>query len=755
MTQVNVNAIYRLLALLLLVAVARPLPAQETGAPANSAQALARPKTCLVLGGGGARGAAHIGLLQVLEREHVPVDCIVGTSMGAIVGGLYAAGYDAEQIDSILAHIDWKDVFRDKPARQTRSMRRKDDDLHWLGGAEFGLQHGKVALPRGLVQGQKLHLLLRRLLLSTASTQDFDDLPIQFRAIATDVVSGEKVVFSHGDLATAIRASMSVPGAFEPVRVDGRLLVDGGVVDNVPIDEARKLGGQRLIVSQVGSGLVAEQDLTSPLAITQQILTALMARQTQAQIDTLGPQDLLIKPALGKMGSEDFAHAQQAVAIGLAAANDKARLLRRYGVGDAAYAAFEQHHKLQPTDTAAIAFVDVQGAGSRTARYVEKRMAGLVGKPLDVDAVERQINEIYGEGRYQKLQWDLLERDGRQGLAVRPVDKQWGPDFLRFALRVSDDFNGRSNYQLLSELSFTGLNTGGGEARVALGLGEVTRLRGEFFQPFGARGRQSIMPYAEYTATNVALDVEASHQFAQFRRSEVFAGVEWAYSPDNRWRLALGAERGQDRARLRIGDATQLKDSRNDLGGVYGQIEYDTIDSSEFPGHGQRFTLRRDEYLRGFGSDVRADVTRVAWDGAWSRGKNHWLLGAHAGSSRGGEEVLAAYTPLGGLGYFSGYADNEIRATQTALARAIYYRRIGSADTALSVPIYAGASLERGGFWRDRSQASWNSMITAGSVFVGVDSFLGPIFLGYGRAGNGADSFYLTFGSFLRAQDGY
>ena len=175
-----------------------------------------RPKTCLVLGGGGARGAAHIGVLKVLERERVPIDCITGTSMGAIVGGLYAAGYSADEIEAVLKHIDWKDMFQDDPPREELPVRRKDDELRFLGGIELGLRDGKVAFPRGAIQGQKLQLLLRRLLLSTLQTKHFDDLPIPFRSVATNIGNGERVVFASGDLAMAIRASMSVPAAFAP-----------------------------------------------------------------------------------------------------------------------------------------------------------------------------------------------------------------------------------------------------------------------------------------------------------------------------------------------------------------------------------------------------------------------------------------------------------------------------------------------------------------------------------------------------------
>jgi len=262
-----------------LLAAAQTVPASVDSVPQDPD----RPHTCLVLGGGGARGAAHIGVLKVLERERVPIDCIVGTSMGAVVGGLYASGYTADEIEAVLDRIDWAEVLRDKPPRDERSMRRKEDDLRLLGGVEVGLSNGKIAFPQGLIQGQKLEMLLRRLLLPTWQVRDFDHLPIPFRAIATDIVSGEKVVFAQGDLALAIRASMSVPGVFAPVRYEDHLLVDGGVVDNVPIDEARRLGAQRLIVSRVGSPLMTEAQLDSPLAISHQMASVLMQREVLAQ----------------------------------------------------------------------------------------------------------------------------------------------------------------------------------------------------------------------------------------------------------------------------------------------------------------------------------------------------------------------------------------------------------------------------------------------------------------------------------------
>ena len=743
------------LAVCLLVMLPALAHAQAPAAMDAPSTAPERPRTCLVLGGGGARGAAHIGVLKVLEREHVPIDCIVGTSMGAVVGGLYASGYTADEIEAVLDRIDWAEVLHDKPPRNERSMRRKEDDLRLLGGVEVGLSDGKIAFPQGLIQGQKLEMLLRRLLLPTWQVHDFDQLPIPFRAIATDIVSGEKVVFGQGDLALAIRASMSVPGVFAPVRYQGRLLVDGGVVDNVPIDEARRLGAQRLIVSRVGTPLMTEAQLDSPLAISHQMASVLMQREVLAQLATLGPQDLLVTPPLGDMGSQEFNRSPQAVGIGEQAAQASVAEVRRFQVDAGQYAAFQRQHRPPDYQAPLVSFVEVQRDGTRTARYLEQRLQPQVGQPLAPEKVEQQVATAYGEGRYEQVQWRLDERDGRQGVVLAPQDKRWGPDFLHFALRLSDDFDGSSNYQLISELTRTGLSDQGAELKLRIGLGEVEEAFAEYYRPFGRSGRHALSTYAKYRATDLDLALMGGGALAEFRYSQWLGGLRWAYSPHPDWEVAAFLERGQERLRLDVGNPSELGNYRADMGSIGWQLRHDSIDSSAFPSRGQRLSLTRQHYLDSLGTDDSAAVTRLQWDGAWSQGSNRWLGGVRASSAHGGDDVLATYGFLGGLGNLSGYPEEAIFAPQTALARVVYYRRVAHADSLLTIPLYVGGSLEWGGFWRSRSQVDIDGMQSAGSLFVGADTFLGPVFLGYGRAQGGHDSFYLTFGSLLRTLDGF
>ncbi|MBN8741637.1 MAG: hypothetical protein BGP24_17330 [Lysobacterales bacterium 69-70] len=714
----------------------------------------AHAKTCLVLGGGGARGAAHIGVLKVLERERVPIDCITGTSMGAIAGGLYAAGYDADAIEAVLKGIDWKDMFRDDPSREELPMRRKEDELRFLGGIELGLKDGSIALPRGLVQGQKLQLLLRRLLLSTASLPDFDALPIPFRSIATDIGNGEKVVFGDGDLAMAIRASMSVPGAFAPIRYRGRLMVDGGIVDNVPIDIAREIGGTRLIVVNVGEPLLKEDQLNSPFSIANQMLSTLMKRETDAQQSSLNPDtDLLLVPDMGDMGSAEFHRADEAVAAGLHAAETEITALRRYSVSEAEYAEFRARHHQNPFDPPLVAFLDVLRGRSRTAAYVEQRLSDIVGKPLDTQRLEKDIGLAYGDGSYERITYELEKRDDQVGVSVQPIDKGWGPNFLRFGLRLSDDFAGRNSYQLLGEINFTGLNELGGESRNRLELGRVTGLHSEFYQPFGDAGQYYVAPYLDYNAYNFPIGADngrANDALAEYRRSSSSIAAELGYTPNSTWRLSGTAGYNYDEARRRVG----TPDLPNVLSNTYSSFMLratrDSLDDSGFPSRGTRLDLSH-QFLLGDSNGANSDVSRLSWDTAFSYGANRWLLGARVHSAGGNSELLSTFGTLGGLANLSGYTENQIIANQIALGRIVYYRRLTDATRLISVPVYLGGSLEAGGYWFSREAISRDDLIGAGSVFVGVDTFLGPMFLGFGHAEGGNNSFYLSFGSLLRS----
>lgn len=328
----RVSRLARLAAGLVGLAVLCGAPAVQASQEAarGSQDAPQRPKIGLVLAGGGAKGAAHVGVLKVLEEMRIPIDVVAGTSMGSIVGGLYAAGLSPQEIEREIRTIDWQDVFNDDPERADRSFRRKQDDRLYVFKAKPGFNDYKIELPLAYVQGQKFDLQLSRLTRKVAGIQNFDHLPIPYRAVAADLETGQEVVLKSGNLARALRASMAVPGAFDPVLIDDRLLVDGGIANNIPVSVARAMGADVVIVSDLGSEMLTREQITSALSVAGQMVNFLFGLNSQASLKTLGPRDVLISVKLGDIGAGSFDRIVEAIPLGEQAARRAIDEIRRY-----------------------------------------------------------------------------------------------------------------------------------------------------------------------------------------------------------------------------------------------------------------------------------------------------------------------------------------------------------------------------------------------------------------------------------------
>jgi len=733
-------------ALLMLACVAGLSPLAAGAAPADA------PADCvgLVLGGGGARGAAHVGVLKVLERERIPVCAVAGTSMGAIVGGLYAAGYDAAELEKLVGAIDWADVLVDDPARRILPMERKDEDFRHLLDLEIGYRDGRLGIPAGLVRGQKLMLLLRRLTLSTWKTPDFDHLPIPFRAVATDIVTGQKQVFADGDLAVAIRASMSVPGAFAPVKVGGRLLVDGGLAENVPVSEVRALGAPRMIVVDVGSPLLGEDGLTSPAAVLNQAVTALMAEKTARDLDTLGSGDVLLRPDLGDITSGQFNRSAEAVAAGERAAEAMLPQLRAFAVAPEQYAALRARQRHRDFDPGLLAFLDVEPGHSPSAtRRVAWAAEGLVGRRFDLDTVENDIGRAYGDGRFETIDYRLVQRDGQTGLEIMPQQKPWTA-FGKVGLQLDDDFNGRSNYLLSAELVFNDVNRIGGQWRNLLQLGRVSGVRSEFHQPFGDGGAFYVEPALDLHSESLPLWQDGQVQVAEYRLLRRQFSLEAGYSPRPEWRISLALVGGKDSVRRGIGDEQWPSRGAESFAGLRFGATWDTLDSVSFPTRGTRAEFELLSLQPWANAQAEGEVVRAAFDQAFSWRRYHVLLGARVASAIDDQAAFRSQTFLGGFLNLSGFSERSLTGTQAALVRGVFYRRTGDTSRLFALPLYVGGSVEAGNVWNERRAFGSGTPIFAGSVFAGLDTPLGPVFLGFGRNSSGADSWYLSFGSMLR-----
>ena len=716
-----------------------------------SPAAAERPCVGLVLGGGGARGAAHIGVLRVLERERVPICAIAGTSMGAIVGALYASGQRPDDIERVLASVDWKDLFRDDPDRSGLPMRRKDAQLNYRAELELGWRDGGVVLPYGAVQGQKLGLLLRRMLLPVAGNRDFDDLPIPFRAVATDIVTGEAVVFGKGDLAHIVRASVAVPAVFAPMEINDRLLVDGGLVDNVPIDLVRRMGADVVIAVDVSAPLLAREDLRSPASIAFQMVSVLMKEKTDAMLATLGEADVLIVPPLGDFSSAAFDTALTVVPLGEHAAEAQVARLRALSMTEADYAAWRGQRVPPAVDQTAIAFVDVDLRRSGTSALVAQRAQSLVGQRMVPEAIDAAIQSAYAEGTYQRIGWRVTERDGQRGIQLQPIDKTWGPTFASFGLQLSDDFTGRSDYQLTAEILRTGVSGDGDELRGLLRLGRVTELSADWFAPLDLDRRFYIGLDGGYRANNLPLTFRGQ-QTGEYRIARTTLATRVGLQTDPRWALEASLRRSALKARRTVG-LSALSNLTQQVTSVGGRAVWDTLDTLSFPSRGTRAVATVDRYLDALGGAGQGWVTRLRSDTALSHGAHHVLLGARWARDLDQPPDLAAFSTLGGFLNLSGVPERNRVGTRLAYGRAVYYYRMGDRNALLAVPTYLGVSMEVGDMWEPGQSFAFSQATRAGSIFVGLSSPFGPILFGYGRTNEGRDSWTLSFGNLIRNED--
>jgi len=712
----------------------------------TSLAAAERPRIGLVLGGGGARGAAHIGVLKELERHHVPVDAIAGTSMGAIVGGLYATGMSVAELEELVSSLDWAAALSDDPRRKDLSFRRKQDDAQYPINLEVGLREDELLLPMGVIQGQKLDLLLRELTIDVAHISDFDDLPIPFRAIASDIEHGEAYVMGQGDLARAIRASMSVPGVLAPARIDDRLLVDGGIVGNLPIDVMRSMGVDIIIAVDVEFPLYSAEELDSILAVSEQMLTILIHNETERQIATLTDQDILIRPELGTFASGDFGGITEAIEPGVIAANAEADRLQQLSIAESDYSAYMADRTGRPAPIDSLAFVRVVHDGRIKPAVLESRLATKAGDAIDTDRLAGDADRLYGLDLYEQVSYTLIEENGATGVEFQARSKSWGPDTMQFSLSLEDDFEGSTGFNVATRLTKSALNPHGGEWRTDIQLGTDPLLISEFYQPFGWDSRLFVAPRIDWRQSNINAFV-MDERVAQLRISETEAGLDLGAEISTWGEIRVGAYRGRGEARVKVGDPS-IPNIDFDTGGFFARLRVDTLDHAHFPRKGYRADVKWNQSTPDMGADDRFDTIESELTGVWSRGKNSLRLGLNYASTFDAGDALQDYFPLGGFLRLSGLERGEISGPHAALAKLVYYRRVGeSAGGLLDVPVYLGASLEAGNVWQSRSDISFGSTLINGSVFAGLDTYIGPIYLAAGFAEGGQTNFYLFVGS--------
>ena len=729
-----------------LLCVAATAGAQEPAAAGGTTLPPAgRPRVGLVLSGGGARGATHIGVLKILDQLHVPVDVIAGTSMGAVVGGLYASGLSGEQIERAMGSLDWQAAFRDRPPRTELDYRRKEEDRQFLVNLPVGLQGKKLVIPKGLVQGQMLTETLRQLTLPVARITDFDQLPTRFRALATNLETGGKRVIADGDLTTAMRASMSVPGLFAPVDYRGELLVDGGLADNLPIDVARSMGVDILIVVDAGFPLQPRKSLNSLPGVTNQMLSILLRKDIERDLSTLGPHDIVVSPQLGDFSSYDFPETMKIVHAGELAAQAVAGRLAALALSDQDYARYQQARSDMRGGMPRVEFVRVEPDSKNYQRQIDDMFAQFEGQPLDPNALKAEVGALYGRGDLEMLDYRLVRNPlGQIGLDFSARRNSWGPNYLRFGIALQDDFKGQTSFNAAGRLEFTELNSLGAESVWDLQVGTAPLLATELYLPLSNVTRYFIAPHAQVEAHDVAQIVD-DRQVGQFRVSSVDYGLDFGREFGNWGEMRLGVLNSNGSSRLDLGIPTPA--SNFNVTEYFARFGYDSLNSADFPRSGEALTAQVSVESNG-GGERGTDLFTLDWRAAHSWARNTVVAWLTAGSTIGGSTSnVRTYFPLGGFLNLSGVAAETLAGPQYAIGRLIYLRKVGNGgEGILSVPAYLGASFEAGNVWTDRHEISFGSTRKDFSLFFGADTYIGPAYLAAGYDDSGSTAFYLFLG---------
>ena len=723
---------------LLLMLVANHPATAEDAASADGV----RPKIGLALSGGGARGAAHIGVIRVLEEHNVPIDYIAGTSMGAVVGGLYSSGMDTYEIETALAAIDWDHVFNDRPPRADRSFRRKRDDDLYLVKAKPGFNDGKLTLPLGAVQGQKIDAELARVALPVATVESFDELMIPFRAVASDIATGEAAVLSSGDLAMAIRASMSIPAVISPAEIDGRLLVDGGVANNLPIDVVRDMGADIVIAVDISTPLVGQEELTSVLRITQQLTGILTRRNTEEQISTLRDGDIFLVPDLGDIATADFSRLAEAIPIGRTAAMAEIERLRQLSLTEVEYQAYQASLPDPRSGLPVIDRIRLENNSRLSDRYLSSRLVETeTGEPLNVAGLERDMGRIFGLELFQNVRYDLTEENEETVLDIRVDERSWGPNYLQFGLEYNSNGEGENLFNLGMTYLQTALNTRGAEWRTGFQIGSEPALFSELHQPFGPKFMYFVNPGLFYSQ-DIFNVLEGSEVVASFKVKQGGAVLGVGRELGSWGEARIGIRYADGESERRVGD-TSLPDLAFQRGEVFARFSLDEFDDFNFPRHGARVLLEWSGSRTGLGADDKFDQLNFSAAIARTRNRNTLVLGGEYNATISGTAPLQSLNRLGSFTRLSGFTQNELRGQNSALAVAVFYRQL---NQSVALPIFAGASLEQGNVWERRSDISFSNSITAGSVFLGLESIVGPLYLAYGRSEGGSDQYYFFFG---------
>ncbi|MET0620849.1 MAG: patatin-like phospholipase family protein [Thermoanaerobaculia bacterium] len=708
---------------------------------ANAQDPPPRPKIGLALGGGGARGIAHIGVIKALEEMNIPIDYIAGTSMGSIAGGLYACGFTPDEMEKVIKGIKWETLFQDAPDRPEQSFRQKEDDFEHLIPLEFGLnfKKGGIVLPPGLIAGSKLGFVLDTTMLP-CSVANFDELRVPFRAVATDIQTGEPYVMSKGSLARSIRASMAIPAIFTPVEIDGHLLIDGGESQNLPVQTVRAMGADIVIAVNVGSsGAETAAKPTNVGAMIGRLIDLPLQQNTMASAKLA---DIVITPDLGSYTSADFTAGTKMIPLGYQATMAEKARLQAYAEPESVYRTWKLGHDatLPPLPFInAIEIDPVPDVDPRRISYLVKTKANQV---LDTKTLGSDLKRIYAMGIFEIVSYEIVRDGDRNILHITPTLKSWGPTFLKLGLFLGTDFQLVTQFDVVALVEATQLNSLGGEWKTLVKVGTPLAVETRFFQPLTYKGRFFLSPFGGWRQDLSRVFNEEGDALATYQVSRGAVGMELGYDFGTVAELRAGYVRAFGKARRKVGDVI-FPELDWDEGGFTARLEVDQLDNVNVP-HAGYFGFA--DYLgnrESLGGTESYDRFSTGALGAQTIGRWTGLLKGEGGTGMGRAIPFYDDFQLGGLFRLSGRPPGQIRGDKYVLVAALLYYRLTATSGAILKSLSLGVSAEAGNAYEFQAPMTFGNLKTAGSIFFIADTLLGPFFVGYGRSGSSNNSAYL------------
>lgn len=719
----------------------------------------ARPKIGLALGGGGAKGAAHIGVLRVLEELNIPIDYIAGTSIGSVVGGMYASGLTVDEIQKIMFETPWAESYSDRIPREDLPWRSKRQGDQFNIPIEVGIENDHLKTPSGLLYGQAATKLLRTAIGEHPNFTSFDDLAIPYRAIATDLASYKAVIIESGNLITAMRASSSVPGVLAPEIIDGLLLVDGGITINLPVKVVRDMGADIIIAVDIGSDLLTKEELTSTFEVIGQLTSFLTSSNAVLQRQLLSEYDYLIKPDIEGLSTTDWSNTSIAFERGKSAANEQSSKLSVLSLDDDSYHDFltavqSGRKQLLSRMEKPVTHIELEKHSHVSDELILDRVALNTGVVIDSSQVNDLVDRVYSIDEFQRVDaYTELEGDDKV-LRIVAEDKSWGPNFLQFGIGWEDDLDNNSDLNFNIAYTLGNLTENGGELRSEVKMGTERSLGAEFYWPLDKRrdfyssSRYLIRSFEwnHYMKGEPLIPIEQKVQ-------SLAQGLGYNYTQPGFIEIGLTADLGKFNDSIYLGG-----DINYSTYGGYFKFGFDTLNSINFPTEGSylslSYTLRNEDVddheviTKKQGADyIVSGVLDLNWKAALRFG-NHAVVAKasyfEAFTEDDNESIYIAH--LGGFLNLSGYQKNTLTGSKKLFAAGIYQFDLGRSFLSLEeFPLYLGISLEAGNIWQQENTGD-QDFIISNSLYLGTDTSLGPVALGYGRTDDDSETFYFYLG---------